>query len=80
MVYRGHVRNGKIEVHNGVRLPEGAEVDITLKSCSTGPAEGSLPVPTLYQQLEDLIGTVPGLPEDLSVNHDHYLYGVSKRG
>jgi len=78
MVYRGHVRNGKIEVDNDAPLPEGAEVDITLKEEATGPADDGT-VPTLYEQLEDLIGTVPGLPEDFSVNHDHYLYGVAKR-
>jgi hypothetical protein len=29
--------------------------------------------------LLDLAGTVDGLPEDFSINHDHYLYGTPKR-
>jgi len=76
MVYRGHVRNGKIEIDEDARLPEGAEVDVTLRHVGDRRSE---PVPTVYEQLEDIIGTVPDLPEDLSVNHDHYLYGVPKR-
>lgn len=80
MVYRGHVRNGRIELdeNSPLPLPEGAEVDVTFREGSAPPAVGDA-VPTLYEQLEDIIGTVPGLPEDLSVNHDHYLYGVPKR-
>jgi len=80
MVYRGHVRNGKIELDESppLPLPEGAEVDVTFREGSAAP-EDEETVPTLYEQLEDIIGTVPGLPEDFSVNHDHYLYGVPKR-
>jgi len=78
MVYRGWVRNGKIEIDNGAApLPEGAEVDITIKeTCDTPNAESP---PSTYEQLKDIIGSVPDLPEDLSVNHDHYLYGTAKR-
>jgi len=80
MVYRGHVRNGKIELDESapLPLPDGAEVDITLRKGSSAH-KGDETVPTLYEQFEDIIGTVPDLPEDLSVNHDHYLYGVAKR-
>lgn len=78
MVYRGQVRNGKVEFDNGFALPEGAEVDITLRGAVPEP-QGDDSVPTLYEQLADIIGTVPDLPEDLSVNHDHYLYGTPKR-
>jgi hypothetical protein len=76
MVYRGHVRNGKIELDEPTELPEGSEVEVILRQ-ETGEDDGG--DATLYEQLEDLIGSVPGLPEDLSVNHDHYLYGAPKR-
>ncbi len=33
---------------------------------------------TLYERYKPLIGSVRGLPPDLSVNHDHYLYGTPK--
>jgi len=77
VVYRGRVRNGKIELDETTRLPEGAEVDVTVRQDQDAGDDGE--VPTLYEQLADVIGTVPDLPEDLSVNHDHYLYGVPKR-
>ncbi len=78
MVYRGHIRNGRVELDGPLPLPEGAEVEITLPTASV-VSEEEATAPTLYEQLKDLIGTVPDLPEDLSVNHDHYLYGVPKR-
>lgn len=77
MVYRGYVRNGKIELDEAAQLPEGAEVEVLVRDALVGP-EGDEAIPTLYGQLEDLIGTVPDLPEDFSINHDHYLYGVPK--
>jgi len=77
MVYRGRVSNGKVVIDNGASLPEGAEVEITV--CNGRP-EANGPVATLYDQLSSIIGSVPDLPEDLSVNHDHYLYGLPKQG
>jgi len=78
VVYRGHVKDGKVEMDSGCPLPEGAEVDVTLR---TEPATVPEPQagPTLFDQLAEIIGSVPGLPEDLSINHDHYLYGTAKR-
>ena len=78
MVYRGRVCNGRIEVDNHVRLPEGADVDITVRE-KQSPADEDASLPTLYEQLKDLIGSVDDLPPDASVNLDHYLYGHPKR-
>ena len=78
MTYRGHVCNGRIELENDVRLPEGAAVDVTLSERQAASKEDT-DIPTLYEELRDVIGSVPGLPEDLSINHDHYLYGIPKR-
>ncbi|MFN0011035.1 MAG: hypothetical protein ACKVS8_05250 [Phycisphaerales bacterium] len=33
---------------------------------------------TLYERYKPIVGSVRGLPSDLSVNHDHYLYGTPK--
>lgn len=35
--------------------------------------------PTLAKRLASVIGKVKDLPSDLSVNLDHYLYGLPKR-
>ena len=78
MVYRGRVCNGRIEVDRDVPLPEGADVEVTISE-EPSPSNEDANIPTLYEQLKDIIGSVPDLPEDLSANHDHYLYGVPKR-
>jgi hypothetical protein len=79
MTYHGTVQNGVILIDGGVRLPEGAEVQIEL-------ADGAQPTadtggePTIGQKLAALgrwAETQPcDLPEDVAINHDHYLYGL----
>ncbi|MEK7755679.1 MAG: hypothetical protein AAB385_00500 [Planctomycetota bacterium] len=78
MVYRGHIRDGRIELDEQVRLPEGAPVEVSVNgpSASSGSDEGRS---TLYDQLKDFIGSVDDLPSDASINVDHYLYGHPKK-
>jgi hypothetical protein len=35
--------------------------------------------PSIFEKLRALAGTATHLPADLSVNHDHYLHGKTKR-
>jgi hypothetical protein len=72
MVYRGHVRNGKIELDDPLQLPDGSEVEVR-------PVEQTPPIPTLYERLKDVIGIAEGLPADLAENHDHYIHSAPKR-
>ncbi|NOX56373.1 MAG: hypothetical protein GXP27_18395 [Planctomycetes bacterium] len=76
MVYRCRVHNGRIELEPRAALPEGAEVEVVVVP-ERQPSDSSQP--SIYEQLEPIIGTVDDLPEDLSVNHDHCLYGAPKR-
>lgn len=78
MVYRGHIRDGRIELDEQVRLPEGAPVEVSVNgpSAPSGSDDGR---PTLYDQLKDFIGSVDDLPSDASINVDHYLYGHPKK-
>ncbi len=78
MTFPGHVKNGVVLLDNGVTLPEGAEVRVELAPprSTTPPAEET---PTLYDCLEPFIGKAEGLPADMSINLDHYLYGTPKR-
>ena len=78
MVYRGHVENGIVRLDDSPTLPEGAEVEVRLLPEPT-PQEEDETIPSLYERLKDFVGKAEGLPPDLSVNHDHYLYGVAKR-
>jgi hypothetical protein len=79
MVYRGHVKDGVIVLETPDALPEGVEVRVEIV-----PAESEGPLldeqgQTLGQKLMKYAGRAVGLPEDASMNHDHYLYGTPKR-
>jgi hypothetical protein len=82
MTYQGVVQNGVILIEGGVRLPEGAEVQIELSEKNSTPLEADN-VPTIGQKLAELARWAEtqdsDLPEDLAVNHDHYLHGLPKR-
>jgi len=78
MVYRGHVVNGLVKLDESVQLPEGAEVRVELV-VSSQESSVEPEVPTLYERLRSLVGVAKGLPPDMSVNVDHYLYGSPKR-
>lgn len=82
MTYKGTVQNGVILVEEGVRLPEGAEVQIELADSAQPPTDTS-GEPTIGQKLAALgrwAETQPcDLPSDLAANHDYYLHGVPKR-
>ena len=78
MVYRGHIRDGRIELDEQVRLPEGAPVEVSLAEQQAASGNDELG-PTLYERLKPVIGSAKGLPPDLARNHDHYLHGGPKR-
>jgi hypothetical protein len=82
MTYKGKVENGVILVEEGVRLPEGAEVQIELADGVQPPNDVS-DEPTIGQKLAALARKYESLPcdlpEDLAINHDHYLHGMPKR-
>jgi hypothetical protein len=82
MTYKGKVQNGVIHVADGIRLPEGADVQIELVDEDDAIAKNK-GEPTIWQKLAELgrwAETIPtDLPEDLAANHDHYLHGTPKR-
>lgn len=78
MVYRGHIRDGRVELDEQVRLPEGAPVEVSITP-QPPAVQGDEFGPTLYERLKPVIGIAKGLPPDLARNHDHYLHGGPKR-
>jgi hypothetical protein len=74
MTYRGHIKNGSVVLDEPALLPEGAEVDIAVRS----PLPASRPS-TLLERFGDVVGSCPNLPPDMAENHDHYLHGREKR-
>lgn len=65
-------------------LPDGAVVSVRVLAGralarargKTKPAKGPK---TMYERYKRCIGIVKGMPDDFSINHDHYLYGAPKR-
>jgi hypothetical protein len=79
MTYRGTVRNGVVVLDEPGKLRDGAKVDVVLVDTPHQPSPDSNGTPSVFDQLQDLVGTVTGLPSDLPENHDHYLYGTRKK-
>jgi hypothetical protein len=75
MTFRGTVKGGVIVVDPPVSLPDGTTVEVTIASAKIA-AE---PQQTLHDVLEPLIGIVDDMPDDSSMNVDHYLYGHPKK-
>jgi hypothetical protein len=81
MSFVGHVHNGVVVFETPIPLPEGTAVTV---SPQTMPApeqrredEEAAPPQTPLKWYEGLIGCLD-LPEDASLNVDHYLYGHPK--
>jgi hypothetical protein len=77
MIYRGHVKDGTVVLHDDARLPDGTEVNIEPVEAAASVAEPELP--TLYERFKDVIGMATGLPPDFAEQHDHYIHGTPKR-
>lgn len=71
MTYRGRIKNGSVVLDEPVQLPEGVEVSVDL-----APVQRPVPLAELFK---GLIGKATGLPDDGSIQHDHYIYGTPKR-
>jgi hypothetical protein len=74
MTCRGTVRNGKIELEEGVTLPDGTSVRVEPIDARDNASEEQ-GVPEFFRAGE---WAVPGAPSDLATNLDHYLYGHPK--
>lgn len=71
MSYKGKVENGKIILHAGATLPEGAEVTVVVDR-----REDDLP-----NWSSGLIALIKNRdwPTDMALNHDHYIHGTPKK-
>ncbi len=59
-----------------VHVPDGTTVEIIVSTeVKIAPAQGSF-----FDTIQDLVGSVDGLPEDFAAEHDHYIHGTPKRG
>ncbi len=72
MSFTGKVCGGVVVLPPGVTLPEGANV--TVETVAAEPSGNEL-----TRRLLKISQQVEGLPADLAVQHDHYLYGIPKK-
>ena len=78
MILEGHIKHGRILFNTSVVLPEVAKVTVHVHAESIAP-ESTDELPTLFDRLKSVVGQAKGLPEDLAINHDHYLHRQPKR-
>ncbi len=71
MIYRGHVKNGVVELDDNVNLPDGTPVNVQLLEES--------PPNTLAERFKHIIGKANDLPADMAAQHDHYIHGTPKQ-
>lgn len=73
----GTIKNGVVELSGDPPIAEGTKVLVSVPSVSNKSG------PTFWQRMREFAeecGKEPiDLPEDYSINHDHYLYGTPKR-
>jgi hypothetical protein len=81
MMLRGKIKNGRVTLDNPKALPDGTEVEIRpVKKPRKAMKKPKKTKPrSLAERLAPFIGKAKGLPPDMSVNLDHYLYGLPKR-
>lgn len=70
MSFTGTVKDGVVVLPPGVKLPEGAEVELIVPDASASAEESFV-----LHETAAPFRTVTGLPDDLAINHDYYLHG-----
>jgi len=73
MTFEGTVIEGQIVLDENPPLQDGTRVKIELQDVSQPQPATSLTTLLRYA------GKVTDLPEDMALNHDHYLHGAPKR-
>ena len=73
MEIEGTVQNGVVVLESESSLPDGTRVKVMAAGSS------QLILPTHYELFRDIIGQAQGLPEDMAMNHNHYIRGGPKQ-
>jgi hypothetical protein len=84
MTYRGHVANGVIVLDPPAQLPEGAEVEVSLAEPPLAEEKPAASRKSIEEEIAEIVADIPPeawkrLPDDLSDQLDHYIYGTPKR-
>lgn len=79
MTYRGRIQDGVVVLDELIDLPEGCEVACEVVMLDGNSVEEAGEEKPLFAGLMKFAGTATHLPEDASLNLEHYLYGLPKR-
>ena len=71
----GKVVNGVVVLDQPCKLEDGTAVRVWPVEKRSGGDESE----SLKEMLLSFAGMVEGLPPEMALNHDHYLYGVPKK-
>ena len=67
--------NGVFKPKEPLQLEEQTEVEVLIPSAAQADDDD----PTGRKAAEELIGFIENAPPDMAENHDHYLYGWSRK-
>lgn len=70
MSFTAIVEHDTIKLPPGVHLADGTRVSIEAETTSH---------PSVADRYSRLIGIADDLPEDLALNHDHYIHGQARK-
>ncbi len=73
MTFTAKVHNCMITLPPGIKLPEGAEVQVIADEAG----DELLSSPLAW--MKRYVGAAKDLPPDFSAEHDHYIHGTPKR-
>lgn len=79
MLLQGTIHDGAILLDAPANLPEGAYVQIEVKTVTAPAPPGRPGQSTLAERLLKHAGTVSDLPADMADQHDHYIHGTPQR-
>lgn len=84
MIYYGRVVKGVVVLDEPVQLPEGAAVTVTLVEPQVTTEKPRAAARPIEEEIAEICKDVPEsewakLPEDLTDQLDHYIYGTPKK-
>lgn len=79
MICTVKVENGTIRLPSGVKLPEGAEVQLTIPDAAFKNGKTDATDDPFLAAVERLAKPRPHWPADYALNHGHYVSGEPRK-
>jgi len=79
MICTVKVENGTIRLPSGVKLPDGAEVQLTIPDAAMKNEDTAAKDDPFLAAIEKIAKPRPNWPKDYALNHGHYVSGEPKK-